>query len=490
MFTAFFLPFFRAPRRAIDAPPSHSPNAVRRVVMGGRLGDIKRMPRYVATAVLGATLIWAPLLGYLKTAPLSYRSTTSLIMPGSGASASMSLKGIGQATSYASSAFASNAVSPTETYKRLLAADRIVDAAAASLNIARAELGQPRVRLVDQTSLIHFETTGRTPQDAQARGDAILAAFFTELDALRNDEVVTREDSGQQAIADYRLSVSETRARIEALQASSGLLSVDQYDVLLDRHLMLGDQLQTHRAQLSDRSAATAALERQLGLDAQVAAATLKLFADSTYVALLDEVARAAVAVAEAGGRYGAGHPAVQAARAAHTQAQRAARAVAQRVTGLSEQALASFDLAPDGARAELLAELVRMNAQLSGAQEQLATLEAQHSTGQQALARFAPSAAKMQDLERDFSVAEAVFASAIARAQSSKSDLYASYPLVQVLENPSLPDRPSSPNRKLAYLAGIAATVMLFISLAMGWIRLALISRLLRRTEATDAGV
>ena len=87
-----------------------------------------------------------------------------------------------------------------------------------------------------------------------------------------------------------------------------------------------------------------------------------------------------------------------------------------------------------------------------------------------------------MQDLERDFSVAEALFASAIARAQSSKSDVYASYPLVQVLENPSLPAKPSSPNRKLAIMAGIAATLMLLTSLAMGWIRIALISRLMNK--------
>ena len=37
---------------------------VRRVVMGGKLSDLNRLPRYVATGVLGATLIWAPLLGY------------------------------------------------------------------------------------------------------------------------------------------------------------------------------------------------------------------------------------------------------------------------------------------------------------------------------------------------------------------------------------------------------------------------------------------
>lgn len=65
-----------------------------------------------------------------------------VVMSFSGVSASMNENGIGQATSYANSAFASNPVSPTETYKRLLGTDRIVDGAAASLNIRRTELGQ------------------------------------------------------------------------------------------------------------------------------------------------------------------------------------------------------------------------------------------------------------------------------------------------------------------------------------------------------------
>jgi uncharacterized protein involved in exopolysaccharide biosynthesis len=453
-----------------------------RVVMVGKPSDLKRLPRYVATAVLGATLIWAPLLGYLKTAPLSYRSTTSLIMPGSGASASMNVNGIGQATSFANSAFASNAVSPTETYKRLLGADRIVDAAAATLKIKRSELGQPRVRLVDQTSLIHFEMKGRTPEAAQAHGDAILAAFFTELDALRTDEVDTRQGSGLQAIADYRVSVADTRTQIEVLQTSTGLMSVDQYAVLLDRNLALDAKIQDQRATLSDRAAATAALEAQLGLNAAVAAATLKLFANGAYIALLAEYARTEVVLTDVSSLYGKRHPRVQAAQSARDRSVSVALSLAQSITGLDAQALRGFDLAPDGARAQLLAELVRMHVEVSGATEQLATLEAQKADGKKALDAFGPAAAKMKDLERDFSVAEAVFASAIARAQSSKSDVYASYPLVQVLENPSLPVKPSSPNRKLALMAGIAATLMLLISLTMGWIRITLISRLMTK--------
>ncbi|MFI2770328.1 hypothetical protein ACH50P_22980, partial [Sulfitobacter sp. M22386] len=137
-------------------------------------------------------------------------------------------------------------------------------------------------------------------------------------------------------------------------------------------------------------------------------------------------------------------------------------------------------DLAPAGARAELLAQLVRMDAERAGVREQHATLSARLKEDLTKQQRLAATAAKLQDLQRDFSVAEAVFATAIARTQSTKSDVYASYPLVQVLENPSLPDRPSSPNRKLAIAAGGAATFMMLLGLTLGWIRSALIGRLI----------
>ncbi len=456
----------------------------RRVFLGGGLSDLGRLPRYAAFAILGCTLIWAPITGYLKAAPLLYKSATSLILPGSGASASLTLNGIGQASTYANSAFASNAVSPTETYKRLLRADRILDAASRNLGVSRRDFGHPRIELVDQTSLIKFEMTGNSPIDAQRRGEAILDAFFVELDALRADEQATREDSSLQAIADYRGSVAATRDEISALQKASGLLSVDQYQSLLDRNADLENEVRDKRATLREKEAAVFGIETQLGLSALNAARTLKLFADGSYLALLDEAATFNAALAEATSQFGNRHPKVIAARQAADTALAAANTRARLVTGLDEAAIADLDLAPNGARADLLAQLVRMDAERAGLNQQVATLEQQLAEGRADLARNVSAAAQMQDLERDFSVAEAVFASAIARAQSTKSDVFASYPLVQVLENPSLPQEPSSPKRALAIAAGIAATLMLLFSLSMGWVRRALIYRLLQRPE------
>lgn len=464
----------------------HAKRLVKRVVMGGKLGDLGRLPRYIAFALLGGAAIWGPITGYLKTAPLTYKSHTSMILPGSGAAASMNLNGIGQASSFANSAFASNAVSPTETYKRLLNADRILDAAAGSLAVSRHELGKPRVNLVDQTSLIHFEMTGGSPAEARARGNAILSAFFAELDALRTDEQQTREDSGLAAIQDYRQSVANTRADIARLQTETGLLSVTQYETLLAQHTALEVATRRQQAVTSENQASVATLEASLGLDAALAAVTLKLFADDAYRELLGQVADHATALSDARAKFGARHPDVRDALRAKSQAEAAVVARAVLITGLTQSELGGLDIAPDGQRGALLANLVEMDAKRAGANEHLRAVTIQLNDQAERLNEMSVAAARLQDLQRDFSVAEAVFASAIARAQSTKSDIYASYPLVQVLENPSLPDAPSSPNRKLAMAAGGAATLMMLVGLIVGWTRSAIIGTLIRKSTGT----
>lgn len=454
----------------------------RRILFGGGIADLGRFPRYLAFALLGGALIWAPITGYLRTAPLSYRSAASLILPGSGASASVNLNGIGQASSYANSAFSSNAVSPTETYKRLIGADRIVDAAAGAMGLTRREFGKPRINLVDQTSLIHIEMTGGSPESSQARGEALLAAFFAEIDDLRRDEMATREDSGLAAISEYRNSVAATREDIARLQEETGLISPDQYDAMLQDTRQLQSHVRDLDAALGEKRESVAALELTLGLSAGAAAATLKLFADAEFAALTREAADHAARLAKARASFGESHPRVQDARSAHGSASDAMLTRAGIVTGLPRAALAALDLAPDGARAELLARLVRMEAERAGAERQHSQLSARLKAELAQQKRLAGPAARLQDLQRDFAVAEAVFASAIARTQSTKSDIYASYPLVQVLENPSLPEKPSSPNRKLALAAGAAATLMMLLGLLLGWMRGALIGRLLAR--------
>ena len=453
-----------------------------RLLTGGRIGDAGRLPRYAGVFLIGAAAIWAPITGYLQTAPLRYTSYLSLILPGSGASASVNLNDIGQASSYANSAFSSNSISPTETYKRLIGAERILIDAAALMGMQRRDFGNPRINLVDQTGLIHLQMVGNSPEDAQARGEAVLSAFFAELDRLRRDEQTTREDGGLGAIRDYRASIQATRDAIADLQRQTGLFSAQQYHDQVSANEGLRGEVDRLGASLRQRTGAVQMLQAKLGLTPDQAAAALKLFADAEYLAMVRQMSARAAELADLNSRFGAQHPMVSRAQTAYQTERRNALARATALTGLTPQVLGRIDVAPDGARAELLAELVRQETDRAGLQAQWREMSTRFERESKRLERMAPMAARLEDMQRDFAVAEAVFASAIARTQSSKSDIYASYPLVQVLENPTLADEPSSPRRKLAIAAGVAATFMVLVGLSMAWVQAALIGRLLKK--------
>ncbi|MGV6839313.1 MAG: hypothetical protein ACWA40_03880 [Planktomarina sp.] len=451
-----------------------------RIIRGGPVLDAGRLPRYLIIILLASIGIWFPILSYLKTAPLRYTSSLSLILPGSGASSSVNLDSIGQASSAANSAFSSPSISPTVTYKKLLGAERIVAAAAAAMGMLRADFGNPRVELVDQTGFINVSIVGNSPQDAQARGNALLQAFFTEIDELRNDELNVREDSGQGAIEEYRQSVAVTRAEISTLQRQTGLISADQYQALVASTENLKSAVNDTRTKLVESERALAVMAATLGIDPTLASATLKLQADAEFTAFIEELSSAAAVLADARARYGSNHHILRDAQKAYNAAQANARARAGFITGLSSTDLAKLDLSPIGGRAELLRQLLETDATRAGIAAELADMETRLAEQEERVIALIEPAARLEDLQRDFSVAEAVFASAMARSKTSRTDLYASYPLVQVLENPSLPVSPSSPKKKLAYAAGIAAMFLVIMGLFMGWIRQPIINKII----------
>ncbi|WP_375691803.1 GumC family protein [Pseudooceanicola sp. LIPI14-2-Ac024] len=459
-----------------------------RILRGGRLADAGRLPRYLGLFAIGAVCIWTPITTYLSTAPLRYTSGLSLILPGSGASASVNLDRIGQASSFASSPYAHSSVSPTETYKRLLAAERILDAAADSMAMPTRTFGQPRIELVDQTGLIHVSITGTSPEDAKARGDALLSAFFSEVEALRTDELNMRETGAGEAIGDYREAVLATRSEISRLQRETGLISAAQFEALVAENDTLALRVQDMSATLADKSEAVATLTAALRTTPRLASAALKLHADTAFTALVEEMSDQAALLSRKSSKFGENHPEVRAARDGHATAQSAALARARAITGLGHDALAALDISHVGNRAALLSDLVTLDAERAGLAAELAETDARLRAARTRQMALIDPAARLEDLQRDFAVAEAVFASAIARTQTNKADLFASYPLVQVLEDPSLPTDPSSPRRKLAMAAGVAATIFMLIGFSLGWMRRPLIDRLITPAHASEA--
>ncbi|MBL1435592.1 MAG: hypothetical protein COB08_005265 [Rhodobacteraceae bacterium] len=452
-----------------------------RVFSGGRINDLGRLPRYFCAVIIVLSLIWGGIFSYLKYSPPSYTSKVSLILPGSGAAHSITLDSLGQASSFANSAFSSPSISPTQTYKRLLSANRVLVAAAQSLGVDVSDIGRPQISLVDETSLIHFEMRGATPETAQATAQELLRCFQLELTILRADDLHFRQVTAAAANQEYADNVRVLRHEITAIQQSSGLISFAQYQQLVSETDTIQTGLHGATAQLRSAEQAVAALSQQIGFDVGVAALILKLHSNSHFRALAQAVNQQAAVLADAMGKYGAEHPLVRHHQAALTGMGQALLNTAadllsvspQRLRGAVRQLLYSDS---SGLLSDLQHLSVEMKTQQAVVDSYITTL----TNTRMKLDAMAPYAALLDDLERDYQVAEAVFASAMARSNTEKSDIYASYPLVQVLEDASLPLQASSPNRMVAILAGIAASLMFLGALVLAWVRRPIIAKII----------
>lgn len=224
------------------------------------------------------------------------------------------------------------------------------------------------------------------------------------------------------------------------------------------------------------------ALAGQLGVAPELAADAFSLTADPAFGALRAVHAEAAAALAGFATKWGPNHAKVKAERARLGAARADMLARAEALLGRPVENLDRLLRLTSGEdRAVLLRQLVTLVTQADGLASQEATQGARVETLSAEVAGTTEDAARLDDLLRDLKVAEAVFASSLARLDSGKTDAFSAYPLVQVLEAPTLADAPSAPRKTLAAAGAVLGTLFLLTCLLVLWVRQPILHKLLR---------
>ena len=429
--------------------------------------------RYLLGWALSVSAITAAGGLYLKMAPVKYTSQWTLILPGTGAGASVSLDSIGSASSIVSSPFSSSSLSPKVIYKSLLESGRVRGLAANSLGLTFAAFGMPRIRLIDETALINIEISAPTAEAARAKGMALDAALAQQLDELRHDEIDRRAAAVQDSLKGYRANLQEARSRMLAFQQETGMVASEQFTQLVLTVEQLRRKLADAEGDLAMEEGQVSSLQKQLGLTPELASAALVLQADPTFIQLAREVADATSALADRQSRFGPSHPQVLREMARKTAVEARLLEVARRLApAMQAEILHRLSLVDSQARASLVESLVRGASELDGKRHQVATLQAQLAGLEAKMREGSRAAAQLDDLHNDHLVAQAVFSSALARVDTNRADIYASYPLVQVLAEPNLPDAPASPRLAFALIGIVLGSGMATAAWTFAWLR------------------
>jgi uncharacterized protein involved in exopolysaccharide biosynthesis len=446
----------------------------------GGFGRQGRLTRYILLLLAGFIVFFGLGGAYYVTTPRSYVSGFTLILPGSGAGASVNLESLGQTNTSSASAYSNPSLSPTQNYKRLIASDRVRGAVAVALDRPPEELPSPRIRLVDQTPLIFFRLQSGEAEDALVIAETWLDAFQHELDSLRDEEIETRDAAYRDNLVEYEDAVSATQQAVVAFQTQHGLISMEQFGQMVADRDALDARFETALDQARGLDGRADRIAELIDLPEDVASRVMVLRGDPSFEALREQLALAEAALAEFSRMYGLNHPEMRRETERHAGLIEAMGLRGEALLGVEAyRGLTLAEINLDDDRATLLRQMVDFAAQAAGARAEAVSLRDRLRDFNLEIELLSVRAAELDALLRAHQVAETVFASALARMDTSRSDIFAFYPLIQVLEPPALPSGPSSPSKKIAMLAAVGGFAFYCFGVMLLWLRLPLIRAL-----------
>lgn len=435
---------------------------------------------YLLAIIFTSAAVWAVALVYLKKVQAKYVSGWTITIPGgSAANTSLNLPNIGEASSQNSSAYAVSAFDPRENYKAIVTSDEVLKTAAQSVNIPLEKFGSPRVKIVDNTTLMNFEIQGYTPEEAREKSVALHNALELRLNNLRKEEIAQQNERLEAGIEDLRKKLKISQNRLSQFKLVSGLNSNEQITKLVTNIEDLRKQRAELVAQEQQQNANQAQISKNLSLSSEQASDAFVLQADPLFQKYQKSYNEAQTKLISLSSKFLPSHPTVITQK---TELESAEVALVRRgeallgrpfnIASINKVNFGNSEESGGATRTQLSEKLVTVQAQQQGIQAQVKELDQQILLLENRLKVLTQRASTLEELKRDVQISETVFSSTIAKLDLTKSTVSTSYPPIQVLSQPSLPDEPIKPKPKLILLGAAVGSLLISSGILMLWRR------------------
>ncbi len=437
-----------------------------------------RWQTYLVIGLVANAAIWTSVLLYLQFKKPTYTSTWAVTLPGSVSDTTISLPNIGQAISQSSSPYSVATQDPRENYKFIAQSESVLKAAAAQLSVPLVKFGKPRIKLADSTTIMEFSLTGVSPEEARDKAYALYKAIQSRLNVLRAQEAIQRDQGFRSALSSSQRKLEIAQNRLSDFKARSLLNSNDQIKALSNNI----EQLRERRAELiaeqQQSGGRLSELSANLKLSAKQAGEAFSLQTDQIFQQNLKSYSDSSAALVTLNSKFGPEYPALVSEKAKQSAAQIALLTRGQSLLGRSislenlEQLNLSSSTNPSAGRESLFQELIKVQADQRGLQAQAQGISQQITQLESRLRSLAQQGSTLDALNRDVQVAEAVFSSTLARLDVGRSNTFGSYPLIQMLAEPSFSRIPTSPNKTFILIGAVLGSLLVNSGLVSLWLR------------------
>lgn len=436
-----------------------------------------RWLKYLLLSAICNAALWGLAISYLKNTPLTFTSELILHVAGGAPGVSVNLPSIGQANTSSGTSFGSHS-DPRENYKLMATSETVLEIAAENLEIPVSKFGKPNVELINNTTLLLLEVNAQDPQVAETKAWALYQALYKRLNVLRSQEQIERDKSVQQILENTRVKLTEAQSKLSNYKLESGFNSSDQIGNLIGNMGDLQIKLINTIAEYRQANDSLQQLVTTLRLSPQKAADALILQTDQEFQKILTEYTDATTILIELLPSRGPNYPDVVEARRKQQASLKALLIRGQQLLGIPIEQINLERLILDNSngsgvkRGDLFVQLVKTNAELTGLDGQIATLKSQIEQLKAELNVLTEKETIHDNLDRDLQIAQAVFASTLTKIDLSKGDPFASFPMIQIIEEPTLPEDPSAPKPKLVMAGAVIGSLLVTAGLTLLWWR------------------
>lgn len=438
--------------------------------------DQRYLRTYLLLVLVANAAVWTIAFLHLKVTPPTYTSKWALTLPGAGSKVNVDLPNVGQASSDSNSPYGDSS-DVRANYQFVATSEPVLAVAASSINMSIKEFGQPRIKVLDNTTIMQFEVKGTSPAESQHKSLALYRAFVQRLDFLRAEEVAQRNRAAQETLQATKAKLATAQNRLSDYKARSGLSSSDQISNLSTNIEELRKQRAEVLAEQQQTSDHFKQLSASLDLSPQKASDAFVLQSDDLLKQQIKNYSEATAALTTLRSKFNSTHPEVVNKQAEQEAAQAALLSRSHSLIGkpINQQDLERLSLgvsSPGAARESLFQNLLTLQADQKGLKGQAQAIDQQIAQLESRFKLLTQKEAQLDSLKRDTQLNEAIFTSTIAKLDLGQSDAFTSYPLVQLLNTPNLPREPSSPKKSLVLIGSGLASIFITTGLILLWLR------------------
>jgi polysaccharide biosynthesis transport protein len=323
------------------------------------------------------------------------------------------------------------------------------------------------IKIQSQSSILEIGAQGADRDLAFNRITALHRVYQARLDELRKNNREGKSERNQPALDRARRNLHDIEQKMASYKSDSGMISPTN-QVAQSAQLLGSLKLAQIQAQNSAQAnqVRVNTLTNQLGMDAETGMRSLTLTENNSYQFArknLDEVRRS---LDQAENKYTNSYPKLQDLSQQYDQ-------LKQQVQSQESEAGIAVDpnLGNGGptSRSAIVLQLVQANNEAKAQQTQADSLTEQINALQTEFSTLPAKEIALVDLQRQYELADSIYKGLLAQVQQINLDEFNTYPNVQVLDPPSVSERPTSKVIFIvlnAILAGILGSLAIILGL------------------------